>query len=72
MMTEPVESTGATDFWSGLRATTPSRPRVDLADADRNCVSDIHPPGGLGYRPAAQVTAGLVAGARGLGRSGVG
>ncbi|HEY5878352.1 MAG TPA: ethanolamine ammonia-lyase subunit EutC [Nakamurella sp.] len=46
-------------------------PRVGLADADRNCVSNIHPPGGLGYREAARVTAGLVEGARALGRSGV-
>lgn len=40
-------------------------------DADRNCISNIHPPEGLGYREAARVTAGLVAGARALGRSGV-
>jgi ethanolamine ammonia-lyase small subunit len=46
-------------------------PRVGLTDADRNCVSNIHPPGGLGYAEAARVTAGLVAGARALGRSGV-
>ena len=46
-------------------------PRVGLRDADRNCVSNIHPPGGLGYRQAARVTAGLVVGARALGRSGV-
>ena len=46
-------------------------PRVGLTDADRNCVSNIHPPGGLGYAEAARVAAGLVAGARALGRSGV-
>ncbi|MFC9433330.1 ethanolamine ammonia-lyase subunit EutC [Nocardia sp. NPDC057030] len=40
-------------------------------DADRNCVSNIHPPEGLGYRQAAKVVAGLAAGARVLGRSGV-
>lgn len=46
-------------------------PRVGLTDADRNCVSNIHPPGGLGYAQAARVVAGLVEGARALGRSGV-
>ncbi|WP_051022748.1 ethanolamine ammonia-lyase subunit EutC [Nocardia pneumoniae] len=46
-------------------------PRPGRTDADRNCVSNIHPPEGLGYREAAKVVAGLVAGARLLGRSGV-
>ncbi|AVH23614.1 ethanolamine ammonia-lyase subunit EutC [Nocardia cyriacigeorgica] len=46
-------------------------PRPGRTDADRNCVSNIHPPEGLGYRRAAAITAGLVAGARALGRSGV-
>jgi len=46
-------------------------PRPGRSDADRNCVSNIHPPGGLDYATAARVTAGLVAGARALGRSGV-
>jgi ethanolamine ammonia-lyase small subunit len=46
-------------------------PRPGRADADRNCISNIHPPEGLGYADAARVTAGLVAGARRLGRSGV-
>lgn len=40
-------------------------------DADRNCISNIHPPEGLGYTEAAKVAAGLVSGARALGRSGV-
>ena len=40
-------------------------------DADRNCISNIHPPEGLGYAEAATVAAGLVSGARALGRSGV-
>ncbi|OBH13532.1 ethanolamine ammonia-lyase subunit EutC [Mycobacterium sp. E3247] len=47
------------------------RPAPGLTDADRNCVSNIHPPDGLEYRAAAAVTAALVAGARALGRSGV-
>jgi ethanolamine ammonia-lyase small subunit len=46
-------------------------PRLGCTDADRNCISNIHPPDGLGYADAARVTAGLVAGARRLGRSGV-
>jgi ethanolamine ammonia-lyase small subunit len=46
-------------------------PRAGRTDADRNCISNIHPPDGLGYADAARVVAGLVAGARRLGRSGV-
>ncbi|MFZ2174018.1 MAG: ethanolamine ammonia-lyase subunit EutC, partial [Rhodococcus sp. (in: high G+C Gram-positive bacteria)] len=46
-------------------------PRPGCTDADRNCVSNIHPPDGLGYELAARVVAGLVSGARQLGRSGV-
>lgn len=46
-------------------------PRLGRTDADRNCISNIHPPDGLGYRSAARTTAALVAGARRLGRSGV-
>lgn len=47
------------------------RPRPGRADAERNCISNIHPPEGLTYARAAQVAAGLVDGARRLGRSGV-
>lgn len=47
------------------------RPRPGCTDADRNCISNIHPPDGLGYREAARIAGGLVAGARQLGRSGV-
>lgn len=46
-------------------------PRVGRSDADRNCVSNVHPPDGLGYEQAAAVVAGLVRGARELGASGV-
>lgn len=46
-------------------------PRPGRTDADRNCISNIHPPDGLGYRRAARIAAALVAGARQLGRSGV-
>ncbi|MCX2715791.1 ethanolamine ammonia-lyase subunit EutC [Mycolicibacterium sp. J2] len=47
------------------------RPRRGCTDADRNCISNIHPPDGLGYQEAARVAVSLVAGARQLGRSGV-
>ncbi|WKG08620.1 ethanolamine ammonia-lyase subunit EutC [Nocardia sp. PE-7] len=46
-------------------------PRPGRADAERNCISNIHPPDGLTYADAARVVGGLVAGARALGRSGV-
>ncbi|MBB2992872.1 ethanolamine ammonia-lyase small subunit [Mycolicibacterium iranicum] len=46
-------------------------PRPGRTDADRNCISNIHPPDGLGYRAAARIAVRLVAGARRLGRSGV-
>ncbi|MUL64093.1 ethanolamine ammonia-lyase [Mycobacterium sp. CBMA 234] len=46
-------------------------PMPGRTDADRNCISNIHPPEGLGYTEAARVAAGLVSGARALGRSGV-
>lgn len=46
-------------------------PRVGRTDADRNCISNIHPPGGLGYGEAARIAAGLLGGALRLGRSGV-
>lgn len=47
------------------------RPEPGRADSDRNCVSNIHAPGGLPYEAAARVVSGLIAGARRLGRSGV-
>ncbi|MFF2551378.1 ethanolamine ammonia-lyase subunit EutC [Nocardia sp. NPDC058058] len=46
-------------------------PEPGRADSERNCISNIHPPEGLGYTRAAQVAATLVDGARRLGRSGV-
>ncbi|MDG4666971.1 ethanolamine ammonia-lyase subunit EutC [Mycobacterium sp. 236(2023)] len=45
-------------------------PKPGRTDADRNCISNIHP-GGLDYPTAARIAAALVAGARKLGRSGV-
>jgi len=47
------------------------RPTPGMNDAQRNCVSNIHPPDGLDYRHAAHVVTALLAGARALGRSGV-
>lgn len=46
-------------------------PYPGRSDAERNCISNIHPPDGLGYGRAARITASLIAGARQLGRSGV-
>jgi ethanolamine ammonia-lyase small subunit len=46
-------------------------PQPGRTDADRNCISNIHPPDGLGYAEAARVAASLVDGAVALGRSGV-
>jgi ethanolamine ammonia-lyase small subunit len=45
-------------------------PKPGRSDADRNCISNIHP-GGLDYGTAARIAAALVTGARKLGRSGV-
>ncbi len=53
-------------------STSRTCPRPGRTDADRNCISNIHPPDGLGYAEAARVAAGLVGGAVALGRSGVG
>ncbi|MCV7409827.1 ethanolamine ammonia-lyase [Mycobacterium florentinum] len=47
------------------------RPAPGVTDADRNCISNIHPPDGLAYPTAAAVAAALVTGARKLGRSGI-
>lgn len=47
------------------------RARPGCSDADRNCISNIHPPDGQSYEAAARIAASLVDGARRLGRSGV-
>jgi ethanolamine ammonia-lyase small subunit len=46
-------------------------PRIGMADAERNCISNVRPQG-LGYDEAAQRLASLLCGARQLGRSGIG
>jgi ethanolamine ammonia-lyase small subunit len=46
-------------------------PRPGRVDAERNCVSNVRPPHGLGYDQAAGTVAALLAGARELGASGV-
>jgi ethanolamine ammonia-lyase small subunit len=46
-------------------------PRPGRADSERNCVSNVRPPHGLGYAQAAGVVAGLLGAARELGASGV-
>jgi len=47
------------------------RPERGRRDSERNCISNIHPPDGLGYRDAARIVGALVVGARALGASGV-
>lgn len=46
-------------------------PRQGRSDAERNCISNIHPPDGLSYAAAAATALRLLRGARALGRSGV-
>jgi ethanolamine ammonia-lyase small subunit len=46
-------------------------PRPGRVDAERNCVSNVHPPDGLGYDDAARVLAGLLDEAERLGETGV-
>ncbi|KQO42073.1 ethanolamine ammonia-lyase subunit EutC [Aeromicrobium sp. Leaf245] len=46
-------------------------PRPGRSDAERNCISNIHPPEGLGYDAAGRIAVALVQGSRQLGRSGV-
>lgn len=46
-------------------------PRPGRTDAERNCISNIHPPDGLGYRDAARIAADLVGQMTRLRQSGV-
>jgi ethanolamine ammonia-lyase small subunit len=46
-------------------------PRPGRVDAERNCISNVRPPHGLGYAQAADVLAALLGAARELGASGV-
>lgn len=46
-------------------------PRPGRRDAERNCISNVRPPHGLGYAQAADTLAGLLTAARKLGASGV-
>ncbi len=47
-------------------------PRVGRRDSERNCISNIHPPHGLGYTGAADTLVHLMTEARRLGITGVG
>lgn len=47
------------------------QPQPGRTDAERNCISNVHPPEGLSYQAAAATLARLLRGARRLGRSGV-
>jgi ethanolamine ammonia-lyase small subunit len=47
-------------------------PRVGRTDSERNCISNVHPPGGLGYDAAAETLVRLMREARRLGLTGVG
>jgi ethanolamine ammonia-lyase small subunit len=46
-------------------------PRVGRADSERNCISNVRPPHGLGYAQAADTLVALLGAARELGASGV-
>jgi ethanolamine ammonia-lyase small subunit len=46
-------------------------PRVGRRDSERNCISNVHPPEGLGYADAASQLVRLMHGARRLGVTGV-
>ncbi|WP_235564633.1 ethanolamine ammonia-lyase subunit EutC [Modestobacter sp. Leaf380] len=46
-------------------------PRTGRADSERNCISNVRPPHGLGYAQAADTLVGLLQASRELGASGV-
>jgi ethanolamine ammonia-lyase small subunit len=48
-----------------------SGPRPGRVDSERNCISNVRPPHGLGYADAAGTLVGLLTAARELGASGV-
>lgn len=48
-----------------------ARPRVGRRDSERNCISNIHPPDGLGYPAAARKLAHLMGEARRRGITGI-
>ena len=49
-----------------------AQPRVGRKDSERNCISNIHPPDGLGYAAAADKLQYLLGQARQLGMTGIG
>lgn len=49
-----------------------AQPRVGRKDSERNCISNIHPPDGLGYAAAADKLQYLLAQAKQLGMTGIG
>jgi ethanolamine ammonia-lyase small subunit len=48
-----------------------AHPRVGRRDSERNCISNIHPPGGLSHAAAAEKLVHLMGLARALGHTGV-
>jgi ethanolamine ammonia-lyase small subunit len=49
-----------------------AHPRIGRRDSERNCISNIHPPDGLGYADAADKLAYLLGQARMMGATGIG
>ena len=49
-----------------------AQPRVGRKDSERNCISNIHPPDGLGYAAAADKLQHLLEQAKQLGMTGIG